>query len=260
MRVARGEPLAYTARQTVIALIADVHGNLPALEAVLADMLRYDVDEVLCLGDVANLGPRPSASLKRIQALEPLTIMGNTDDYLLKPRTFAEVTGPNDATQMFLDIERWSAQQLDDVDRDFVRSFAPNLSFDVHGLKIVAYHGSPGSYDDPVRPLTADETLDLWFVDYPARLYLGAHTHEQFVRRYRGAIIANPGSVGMSFVKAFSADDGTNLPVAEYGLLQVLGGEPNLHLRRVPYDLNAYRDAVKDSGMPHADAWLSQFA
>ncbi|HZJ08378.1 MAG TPA: metallophosphoesterase family protein [Trueperaceae bacterium] len=243
----------------MIALIADVHGNLPALEAVLADMLRFDVDEVLSLGDLANLGPRPSASLKRIQALEPLTIMGNTDAYLLEPRTAADVTAPNDATQMFLDIERWSAERLDDVDREFVRSFAPNLSLERDGLQVVAYHGSPRSYDDPLRPLTPDETLDDWFAGYPARLYLGGHTHEQFVRRYRDAIVANPGSVGMSFVKAFSADDSRNLPVAEYALLQVIGGEPNLYLRRVPYDINAYRNAVMESGMPHADAWLSQF-
>lgn len=254
------QPLAYTARQTVIAVIADVHGNLPALEAVLADMLRYDVDEVLCLGDVANLGPRPSASLKRVQALEPMTVMGNTDAYLLEPRTIADVANPNEATTMFLDIERWSAEQLDDADRQFVRGFAPSLSLERGGLEVVAYHGSPRNYDEPVRPLTPDETLDEWFADHPGRLYLGAHTHEQFVRRYRDAIVANPGSVGMSFVKAFSTDDGRNLPVAEYALLQVLAGEPNLHLRRVPYDLATYRDAVNESGMPHAEAWLSQFA
>jgi predicted phosphodiesterase len=244
----------------VIALIADVHGNLPALEAVLADMLRFDVDEVLCLGDVANLGPRPSASLKRIQALEPLTIMGNTDAYLLDPRTADDVDQPNEATPMFLDIERWSAEQLDASDREFVQSFAPHLSLELYGLGIVAYHGSPRSYDDPVRPTTPDETLADWFEGFPARLYLGGHTHEQFARRYREAIVANPGSVGMSFVKAFGADDGTNLPVAEYALLQVLAGEPNLHLRRVPYDLEVYREAVLESGMPHAEAWLAQFA
>lgn len=244
----------------MIALIADVHGNLPALEAVLADMLRFDVEEVLSLGDVANLGPRPSASLKRVQALEPLTVMGNTDAYLLNPRGLADVASPNDATPMFLDIERWSAERLDDDDREFVRSFAPNLTLDWRGLTLMAYHGSPGSYDDPVRPLTPDETLDGWFAEYPARLYLGAHTHEQFARRYRDAIVANPGSVGMAFAKARGNDDGTNLPVAEYALLQVVGGEPNLHLRRVPYDLDAYREAVLDSGMPHAETWLAQFA
>lgn len=243
----------------MIAVLSDIHGNLPALEAVLADLLRYDVEGVLCLGDVANLGPRPSGSLKRLQALEPLTVMGNTDDYLLSPRTIDDVAEPTAATRMFLDIERWSAEQLDDDDREFVRSFAPSLELEVEGLEVVAYHGSPVSYDDPIRPLTPDETLDDWFAERPARLYLGGHTHEQFVRRYRDAIVANPGSVGLSFVKAFSADDGRHLPVAEYALLQVLAGEPNLHFRRVPYDLNVYYEAVKESGMPHAEAWLSQF-
>ena len=169
----------------MIAVLADVHGNLAALEAVLADLLRFDVDEVLCLGDVANLGPRPSATLKRIQALEPLTVMGNTDAYLLRPRTIRDVASPNDATQIFLDIERWSAEQLDDADREYVSGFAPHLTLDRDGLSVVAYHGSPRSYDDPVRATTSDETLDGWFEGFPARLYLGAHTHEQFARRYR---------------------------------------------------------------------------
>lgn len=244
----------------MIAVLADVHGNLSALEAVLADLLRFDVEEVLCLGDVANLGPRPSATLKRIQALDPLTVMGNTDAYLLKPRTVDDVATPNDATPMFLDIERWSAEQLDDDDREYVSGFSPHLTLDLDGLSVLAYHGSPLSYDDPIRPTTPDVTLDGWFDGFPARLYLGAHTHEQFARRYRGAIVANPGSVGMSFVKTSDADDGTNLPVAEYALLSVLEGEPNLHLRRVPYDLESYRQAVRSSGMPHADAWLAQFA
>lgn len=244
----------------MIAVLADIHGNLTALEAVLADMLRFDVDEVLCLGDVANLGPRPSATLKRIQALEPLTVMGNTDAYLLDPRTSEDVANPNDATPMFLGIESWSAEQLDDTDREYVRGFPERLAIERDGLSIVAYHGSPRSFDDPVRATTPDEALDSWFAGYPARLYLGAHTHEQFARRYHDAILANPGSVGMSFVKAFSNDDGSNIPVAEYALLGVLEGEPNLHLRRVPYDLDAYRQAVLASGMPYAEAWLAQFS
>ena len=244
----------------MIAVLSDIHGNLTALEAVLADMLRYDVDEVLCLGDVANLGPRPSGSLKRMQALEPLTVMGNTDDYLLKPRGNDDVANANDETPMFLGIERWSAEQLDEDDRDYVRSFAPFQSLEREGLEIFAYHGSPRNYDDPIRPLTPDETLDDWYEGHQARLYLGGHTHEQFARRYRDSIVANPGSVGLSFVKAFSADDGRHLRVAEYALLQVVAGEPNLHLRRVPYDFNAYRDAVLESGMPYAEQWLSQFA
>lgn len=241
------------------AIIADIHGNLPALEVVLGDMLRFDVDEVICLGDVANLGPTPSAVLKRVEALEALTIMGNTDAYLLAPRTPADVAQPTEDTQRFLDLERWSAEQLDDADREFVGSFEPHLSLELEGLPIVAYHGSPASYDDQIRATTTDEDLDRYFAGHAARLYLGAHTHEQFMRRYRAAIVANPGSVGTAYVVPPGARHGVNIPVAEYALLQVIDGHANFQHRRVPYDGDAYREAVRASGMPHADWWLETF-
>lgn len=241
-----------------LALLADVHGNLTALEAVLADLQRFPVEAVLCLGDMANLGPRPPETLHRLRALAPALVMGNTDASLLKPRTVADVAKPTADTPVILDIESWCAEQLDDEDRDFLRGFEPSLRSDLGGLRLLAYHGSPKSFDDPIRATTADEILDGYFEGEAADLYLGAHTHEQFARRYRAAIVANPGSVGL----AFRADEGggtVNVTIAEYALLEVTDGQANLHLRRIPYDLDALRAEVERSGMPHGDRWLEDF-
>lgn len=241
-----------------LALLADVHGNPTALDAVLADLQRFPVEGVLCLGDLGNFGPRPRETLRRLRALRPALILGNTDASLLRPRTLADVARPTADTPVILDIEAWCAEQLEDEDRDFVRSFEPSLRLDLGGLRLLAYHGSPKSFDDPVRATTPDETLDGYFEGEPADLYLGAHTHEQFARRYRAAIVANPGSVGL----AFRLDDGgetVNVALAEYALLEVTGGQANLHLRRVPYDLDALRAEVERSGMPHGERWLEDF-
>src|SRR5690606_39716762 len=110
----RDRPAAPAHRPPVIAVIADVHGNLAALEAVIADMLRSDVEEVLCLGDVANFGPEPSATIARLRSLDPLTVMGNTDAYLLTPRTRADVAQPDDPTATILAAEAWCAERLSD--------------------------------------------------------------------------------------------------------------------------------------------------
>lgn len=242
----------------MIAVIADVHGNLAALEAVIADMLRFDVEEVLCLGDVANFGPEPSATIARLRSLDPLTVMGNTDAYLLKPRTLADVPNAGEHAQLVLDVEAWCADRLSDDDKEWVRSFPPYRELELGEVKVLAYHGSPKSYDDNIVPETPAETLDGYFEGHEARLYLGAHVHYQFVKKHRRALVANPGSVGMAYDRP--ASGGERIPVAEYLLLQVVEGEVNLHLRRVPYDADLLRDAVARSGMPHAELHLGALA
>ena len=221
-------------------------------------MGNFEIEGLLCLGDVASFGPQPQATLRRFQALNPKIVMGNTDAYLLHPRTHADVAARDENTDFFLAVEAWSATQLDEHNLAYVRTFQPTVRQTWGGLDILAYHGSPQSYDDPIRATTEDRVLDNYFQDQTADLYLGAHTHEQFVRRYRSARVVNPGSVGLSFVVT---PDGTgvNYPVAEYALLDVVSGEPNLNLRHVPYDAAAYVESVRKSGMPDQDRLLKDF-
>lgn len=231
-----------------------MHGNLAALEAVIADMLRFDVDEVLCLGDLANMGPEPSATLARLRSLQPRTIMGNTDHYLIDPRRPEDVQNANEETPIYLEVEAWCASRISDEDRDWVRGFSPYLELEVGGCRVLAYHGSPRSFDDHILPDTPRTKLDEYLIGFEADLYLGAHVHHQFVMGFRRSIVANPGSVGMAF---FRLEEGVEQPpVAEYALLQVVDGQPNLHLRRVPYDSSRVKDAAERNGMPHAETFL----
>lgn len=241
----------------MLALLADVHGNLTALDAALADMAQFGPSGVLCLGDVASFGPQPRETLRRLRALNPRMVMGNTDASLLAPRNLTDVEAPNADTAVILDIEAWSAAQLEADDLAYVRTFAPTLGLELAGLSLLAYHGSPRSYDDPIRASTPDELLDGYFSGEAADLYLGGHTHEPFVRRYYSSLLLNPGSVGLSFV--IREGKALNHPVAEYALLDVKEGQPNLQFRRVPYDLSALVAAVKGSAMPHQERWLADF-
>jgi len=239
-----------------IAVLADVHGNLPALEAVLGDMTRFDVTDVVSLGDMSNFGPAPRESLRRLRSLEPVTlILGNTDQYLLTPRTLADVGSPNEETPRFLEVEAWCAARLADEDREFLRSFRPTASLVLDEVEVLAYHGSPRSFDDQVRSSTDDDTLDPWFAGYGAGVLAGAHTHEQFLRRYHDRTLFNPGSVGMPFRTPRGGH--TQSPsLAEYALLSVVNEQPNITFRRVRYDLLDLRNLGESSGMPHWEWWF----
>jgi putative phosphoesterase len=240
-----------------LALISDMHGNLPAFEAVLEDIQLQGISQVICLGDVANFGPQPKETLERLQALACPVVMGNTDDSLLKPRTLADVKEPNEDTPFFLEVEAWCAEQLDDDDRHFVRTFQPMVVLELEALKLLAYHGSPKSYHDLIVAVTPEETLDGYFENTEANLYAGGHTHEQFVRRYFQARMMNPGSVGLPFI--FKREGGVMNPLfAEYAVLETTP-EVTIVFKRVPYEFEKLAKAVRDSKMPYAEKWLADF-
>src|SRR5436309_329819 len=100
-----------------IGLIADIHGNLVALEAVLAELARRDVDDLICLGDVAALGPQPVAAIERLRAIGCPVVMGNTDAWLIDPGSIRDASAPT------LEITQWCAAQLSATDLADVRAF-----------------------------------------------------------------------------------------------------------------------------------------
>ena len=136
-----------------IALIADIHGNLAALDAVLDALTREQLDQIVCLGDVAATGPQPREVLQRLRALECPVVMGNADAELLD-LTPADQEADDDMRRI-LDISRWTAAQLDDVDRAFIASFQPTVEIPLgSGGSLLCCHGSPRSYDDRITATT----------------------------------------------------------------------------------------------------------
>lgn len=241
-----------------LALVSDVHGNLPALEAVAADLERLGVERAVCLGDVGCFGPFPAECLRRVRDLGWPVVMGNTDAMLLEPRTLADVARPDALTQSFLAIESWSAAQLGEADRRFVRGFSPEWRARVEGLELHAFHGSPRSYDDRIHSHTPDEALDALFEEPVADVLAGGHTHEPFARRYRTGLFVNPGSVGLPFQNPRGApyEEAIHPHHAEYALLEARDGLASVTLRRVPYDVAPLVRAVRERGMPHGAWWL----
>lgn len=232
-----------------IALLADIHGNMVALETVLADLEDDRPDELICLGDVAE-GPQPRATLTTIRELGCPVVMGNADEDLL-----SSGPPPDDAVaKRFDDINRWSTDQLAGGLIDAVHAFEPTLERATDDFRVFACHGSPRSTTDAINVTMTAEQLDRRFGSVDADVIAVAHTHTQFCRPVRSQLLLNPGSVGLPFA---TTTTGTvrNPPWAEYAVISHDRGRIDIDLRRTPVDVTAVVDAIEASEMPHANWW-----
>jgi predicted phosphodiesterase len=239
-----------------IALISDIHGNLIALDAVLNDLEPLHPDQIVCLGDVALLGPQPLEVTQRLQMLGCPVVMGNTDEWLLNP---GEPEHPEEEeARRHEDLGFWCLDQLSQTALDYLKTFQPTLEFPLDkGGALLCFHGSPKNNREVILATTPDDELTQMLSGVEATILAGGHTHAQMLRRYRGQIIVNPGSVGLPIEQAAGAI--RNPPWAEYALITIQDGALGIELRRVPFDLSKLVDAAQGSGMPHVDWWTGDW-
>jgi putative phosphoesterase len=235
-----------------IAIIADIHGNYVALDAVLADIEALRPERIVCLGDVAATGPQPRQVLERLRALSCPAVMGNADAWLLDPQP--SETSDEDMRR-FEAIDRWCAAQLAPDDLAYLRTFQPTAELSLgEGATLLCFHGSPLSNTDIIRAATPDDELERMLGGQHATVLAGGHTHTQMLRRYHDMILLNPGSVGLPYEQN-PATGGRNPPWAEYAVVGWAAGKLSVELRRVPVDAAAIVRAARASAMPHADWW-----
>lgn len=239
-----------------VALIADIHGNLAALDAVLADLAREHPDQIVCLGDVAATGPQPREVLARVRALGGPVVQGNTDAFLLDPRSSPDADGE---TLRFDEIDRWCAGQLTPDDLAYLRTFRPTVEIPLgEGTTLLCYHGSPRSYNDKISATTPEAELAPLLAGARATIMAGGHWHFQMLRRYGDAILLNPGSVGLAY--DVLPDGAMRVPPrAEYALITAEDGRRGIDLRRVPYDREATLREIFARGLPYAEWWTSDW-
>jgi putative phosphoesterase len=238
-----------------IALISDLHANEIALEAVLADAEKRGVDRIVCLGDVATLGPRPSAILARLQALGCPCILGNHDEFLLDDQLIRQYT----EAPIIVDAVDWCRAQLSGDELAFVRSFVRTLEIALPRGTFYLFHGSPRSHMEDILAETPAAQLDEFLDGKTATVMACGHTHIQMLRQHRGILIVNPGSVGMPFREYAFGGPPVILPHAEYAIVEA-DENVSVTLCRVDLDRARLRDAVKDSPNPLAKALYQQYS
>lgn len=223
-----------------VAALYDIHGNLPALEAVLDDVQRAAVDRVVVGGDVVP-GPMPRETLARLLDLEIPTqfIRGNGDRAVLE-HVAGVATGS--VPEAFRPVIRWNAEQLDAHHVQAMATWPGTLRLEVEPLGSVLFcHATPRSDVEIFTRRTAEETLRAVFGEGPPLVVCG-HTHMQFDRPVAGVRVVNAGSVGMPFGN----------PGAYWLLL-----DGDVHLRCTDYDLEAAAARIRSSGYPQAEQFAT---
>jgi putative phosphoesterase len=217
-----------------VAALYDIHGNLPALEAVLAEVDQADVDQIVVGGDVVP-GPMPRETIARLLDLNLPTrfVKGNGDrEIVARMRGIETGTVP----AKFREAMSWVAEQLGPDEEALLDSWDRTVQFMIPGLGEVLFcHATPRNDTDVFTRLTPAERLVPIFEAAQAPLVVCGHTHMQFDRAVGRRRIVNAGSVGM--------------PFGEPGAYWLLLG-PGVELRRTSYDLTNAADRVRASKYP----------
>jgi putative phosphoesterase len=219
-----------------VAALYDIHGNLPALEAVLEDVRQAEVDQVVVGGDVVP-GPMSRETLRCLLDLDlPVEfIQGNCEVAVL-----AQMAGmdPGTLPKQAREAVRWTAQQLHPEYEPLIAGWPKTLRLQIRGLGEVLFcHGTPRHENEIFTRLTAEDRLLPVFEGLNVPLVVCGHSHMQFDRTVGRTRVVNAGSVGMPFGKP-----------GAYWLL--LG--PNVELRHTPYDLTKAGERIRDTDYPHA--------
>ena len=228
-----------------LAVLSDVHGNLLALEAVLADIKAQGVPDVYwILGDLAVFCPWPAETLARLRELpEASFLQGNTDRYLAtgrRPET-PLAQSPADWTKMPAKLAerdanfRWTVERLSYADYRFLRDLPTRLELDAPGYgHVIAVHANAVDDETFLRPEASAAEMREYFAGLDARLVLYGHTHCTMDRTIEvdgvRRRIVNDGSVGIPL-------DGDPCPA--YALLDFGDGECRVAVHRVAYDREA---------------------
>ena len=240
-----------------LAVLADIHGNLPALEAVLAEVEQQGVEDMIVAGDFCDR-PLPLEAVRAVRALNACTIRGNRENYILAYHSLNAPDHWRTATQ-WVGL-RWLHERLDGEALDYMAALPEQCVYaagGTHPIRVV--HGSPGSMTENILPNHDPGTMKLYkqagllelrrdsqakiddvlaHLDEP--VLICGHSHIPWQQARDGRLAVNPGSVGIPI-------NGDRR--AQYALLIWEGGRWRAEQRAVSYDLDRIRAAYLESGI-----------
>src|SRR5450432_2468879 len=232
-----------------IAALYDIHGNLPALNAVLEELKEIQPDLIVVGGDILS-GPMPAQTLERLFQIgnQARFIRGNADrevvlafDGLPFQRRYMPTI-----TEKGQEENYWIAKQITRSQRDFLAEMPEHLVLQVEGLGTLLFcHASPRNDEDIFTPMTSQERLRSLFAGVEQDFVICGHTHTQFELSLDSVHILNAGSVGMPYAE-------------KTGACWLLLGPQGYEWRRTEYDLEAASQEILATSYPSAERFAKE--
>lgn len=225
-----------------VAVITDIHANLPALQAALARIDELGIEEVYCGGDLVGYGPHPNEVVALIAGRGIPTIYGNYDYAIARDLDdcgCAYIT-PHDRELGQRSVE-WTLANTDQAAKDFMHDLPFDLRFTIDERQVHLVHGSPRKVNEYLFEDKPDSLYHRLAAAEDADTLVFGHTHKPWVREHAGVLFVNCGSVG-------KPKDGD--PRGAFAILEPNGAALDVTIERVAYDAAAVAEQVREAGLP----------
>ena len=232
-----------------IAVISDIHGNIPALQAVLEDIKSRGIERIICLGDLVGKGPHSREVIEIIRKECEHVVMGNWDDFITRPSEIATI--------------QWHQKQFTEEHLQYLKSLPFSIEFIMSGKLIRMFHASPRSLYERIQPSAPLEQRESLFENSnitenmegerkPDVVCYG-DIHQAYVQNFRGKTLCNAGSVGNPL----------EITQASYLIFEGLYNQKeaasfSIQLVRVPYDIELAIRFAKEVDMPELEAYIQE--
>lgn len=223
-----------------IALMADLHANLPALEAVLEHSRQQGAEAIWNLGDMVGYGPFPDEVVKQCRSTYALSTLGAYDRQVVRFKRRKEKRGKRKGAEEYQVLE-WTFDHLSGKSQKFLRFLSAEIRMQVRGKRVLLTHGIPGSEEGCLGVDTPEKDLSKLARGAKADLILCGCSHVPFLRQVDGVWFVNPGSAGLPI-------DGD--PRASYAILEVAPEEIQVFHHRVEYDVDRLVAELERSKLP----------
>lgn len=226
------------------AVITDIHGNSPALRAVLEDIRNKEVNHIYCLGDLVGIGPDSNEVIRMLLCQDNISfIEGNHDIAVVSAYYDREIPKGHEHVRVH---HKWLAERMDEEYVAFLDKMT--IKIETENRLFIHYHLDQKNNLMPIDQNPSEAKLDELYLNTNYRLVCFGHHHvvHQFITPK--AVYFNPGSLGC-FHK----------PVARYGIISLDGNQINPQLIEVPYDNSAFLRSYRELGVPDSDFILKVF-
>ncbi|MGE5631063.1 MAG: metallophosphoesterase family protein [Caulobacteraceae bacterium] len=223
-----------------IAVIADIHGNIYALQETIRDIEKRNVDVTICAGDLVGYCPFPNEVIELVRKCNIMTIMGNYDDAVGNELLVCgcDYPDPKDAENAGISLN-WTIDATTVKNKEFLGSLPKEMKLVFGDIKMLFVHGSPRQLNEYLKENSkeASEVMDAFKYD----VLVCGHTHKPYYKAYGDKMLINAGSVGKPK---------TGRPKANYVIVDVLDNEVKVHIIEVEYEFEKAAKAIEAAGLP----------